>query len=166
MSDRVYNVLFLCTGNSARSILGEALIGKLGGGRFRGYSAGSMPKGAVHPMALDVLRGMGFETEGLRSKSWSEFAAPGAPQMDFIITVCDNAAGETCPVWPGMPMTAHWGVEDPAAVEGEGQRHAFLETLRQLRRRIELFLALPLESIDRMSLANRLGDIGRAEGAA
>ena len=166
MSDRVYNVLFLCTGNSARSILGEALIDKLGGGHFRGYSAGSMPKGAVHPMALDVLRGMGFETQGLRSKSWSEFAAPGAPQMDFIITVCDNAAGETCPVWPAMPMTAHWGVEDPAAVEGEGQRHAFLETLRQLRRRIELFLALPLESIDRMSLANRLGDIGRAEGAA
>lgn len=162
MSEKVYNVLFLCTGNSARSILGEALINKLGAGRFRGFSAGSFPRGEVHPMALDVLHGMGFPTDGLRSKSWSEFASPDSPKMDLIFTVCNNAAGETCPVWPGQPMTAHWGIEDPAAVEGEGQRLAFLEALRQLRQRIELFLALPLDSIDRMSLANRLDDIGRA----
>lgn len=160
MSDHVYNVLFLCTGNSARSILGEALINKLGQGRFRGYSAGSSPKGQVHPMALDVLGGMGFETDGLRSKSWSEFSGPDAPQMDFIFTVCGNAAGEVCPVWPGRPMTAHWGVEDPAAIEGEGQRLAFLDALRQLRRRVELFLALPLASIDEMSLTGRLQAIG------
>ncbi len=160
MSEPVYNVLFLCTGNSARSILGEALINKLGMGRFRGFSAGSYPKGAVHPMALDVLQGMGFDTDGLRSKSWAEFSAPDAPQMHFIFTVCDNAAGETCPVWPGHPMTAHWGIEDPAAIEGEGQRLAFLDALRQLRRRIELFLALPLESIDRMSLNSQLQSIG------
>lgn len=160
MSDQVYNVLFLCTGNSARSIIGEALINKLGEGRFRGFSAGSYPKGSVHPMALDVLQVMGFDTEGLRSKSWAEFSAPDAPQMHFIFTVCDNAAGETCPVWPGQPMTAHWGIEDPAAIEGEGQRLAFLEALRQLRRRIELFLALPIESIDRMSLTSKLQSIG------
>lgn len=160
MSERVYNVLFLCTGNSARSILGEALVNKLGDGRFRGFSAGSFPKGAVHPMALDVLSGMGFETDGLRSKSWSEFSEPGAPVMDFIFTVCDNAAGETCPVWPGKPVSAHWGIEDPAAVEGEGQRHAFLTALSQLRRRVELFLALPIASIDAMSLAGRLQSIG------
>lgn len=160
MSDQVYNVLFLCTGNSARSIIGEALINKLGEGRFRGFSAGSYPKGSVHPMALDVLQVMGFDTEGLRSKSWAEFSAPDAPQMHFIFTVCDNAAGETCPVWPGQPMTAHWGIEDPAAIEGEGQRLAFLEALRQLRRRIELFLALPIENIDRMSLTSKLQSIG------
>lgn len=160
MSEPTYNVLFLCTGNSARSIIGEALINKLGEGRFKGFSAGSYPKGAVHPMALDVLQGMGFATEGLRSKSWSEFSAPDAPQMHFIFTVCDNAAGESCPVWPGHPMTAHWGIEDPAETEGEGQRLAFLEALRQLCRRIELFLALPLESIDRMSLTSRLQSIG------
>ncbi len=163
MTDPIYNVLFLCTGNSARSILGEALINKLGEGRFRGFSAGSYPKGAVHPMALDVLQGMGFDTGGLRSKSWSEFSAPDAPQMHFIFTVCDNAAGETCPIWPGHPMTAHWGIEDPAAIEGEGQRLAFLEALRQLRRRVELFLALPLESIDRMSLTSKLQSIGDQE---
>lgn len=160
MSARVYNVLFLCTGNSARSILGEALVNSLGKGRFRGFSAGSFPKGAVHPMALDVLKGMGFETEGLHSKSWEVFSGPDAPHMDFIFTVCDNAAGETCPIWPGHPVTAHWGIEDPAAVEGEGQRAAFLQALRQLRRRIDLFLALPLESIDRMSLGTRLRAIG------
>ena len=163
MSEKVYNVLFLCTGNSARSILGEALIGKLGNGRFRGFSAGSQPKGIVHPMALDVLRGMGFETGGLRSKSWSKFASPDSPKMDFIFTVCDNAAGETCPVWPGRPMTAHWGIEDPAAIEGDGQRMAFLEALRQLRGRIELFLALPLESLDEMSLARDLRAIGDSQ---
>ena len=160
MSERIYNVLFLCTGNSARSILAEALVEKLGGGHFRGYSAGSQPKGQVHPMALDVLRSTGFETAGLRSKSWREFSAPDAPQMDFVFTVCGNAAGETCPVWPGHPMTAHWGIDDPAAIEGEGQRQAFLAALRQLRRRIELFLALPLDSIDRMSLTRRLQAIG------
>lgn len=169
MSARVYNVLFLCTGNSARSILGEALVNSLGKGRFRGFSAGSFPKGAVHPMALDVLKGMGFETEGLHSKSWEVFSGPDAPHMDFIFTVCDNAAGETCPIWPGHPVTAHWGIEDPAAVEGEGQRAAFLQALRQLRRRIDLFLALPLESIDRMSLGTRLraiGEIAANEDAA
>jgi arsenate reductase len=166
MTGPVYNVLFLCTGNSARSILGEALIDKLGEGRFRGFSAGSYPKGEVHPMALDVLQGMGFDPEGLRSKSWAEFSTPDAPQMHFIFTVCDNAAGETCPVWPGHPMTAHWGIEDPAAIEGEGQRLAFLEALRQLRRRIELFLSLPIESIDRMSLSNKLQSIGDQQAQA
>lgn len=163
MSDRVYNVLFLCTGNSARSIMGEALVNKLGEGRFRGYSAGSQPKGRVHPMAIEVLRAMGFGTEGLRSKSWDEFSGPDAPQMDFIFTVCGNAAGETCPAWPGHPTTAHWGIDDPAAVEGQGQRQAFLEALRYLRRRIELFAALPLESLDRMALASRLQAIGEAK---
>ena len=160
MTDPTYNVLFICTGNSARSILGESLINSLGERRFRGFSAGSDPKGEVHPMALNVLRGMGFDTEGLRSKNWQEFSGPGAPQMDFIFTVCDNAAGESCPVWPGQPVTAHWGLRDPAAVQGEGQHEAFLETLRQLRRRIELFFALPLEAIDRMSLTHKLQLIG------
>jgi arsenate reductase len=164
VSERSYNVLFLCTGNSARSIIGEALIEKLGGERFRGFSAGSTPKGAVHPMALEVLSGMGFATEGLRSKSWSEFAGADAPEMDFVFTVCDNAATESCPVWPGKPMTANWGIADPAVVEGEAQLQAFLEAVRQLRRRIELFLSLPLDSIDRMSLANRLRDIGKTGG--
>lgn len=159
MSGKVYNVLFLCTGNSARSIIGEALINALGHGRFAGYSAGSQPKGRVHPMALDVLRGMGFPAEGLRSKSWDEFSGSQALQMDFIFTVCGNAAEETCPVWPGHPTTAHWGIDDPAAVEGEGQHEAFLDTLRVLRRRIELFIALPFESLDRMSMANRLREI-------
>lgn len=165
MTDKVYTVLFLCTGNSARSIIGEAVMNHDGGGRFRAYSAGSHPKGAVHPMAIDVLRSMGFSTEGLRSKSWDEFAGPDAPQFDFIFTVCDNAAGETCPVWPGHPMTAHWGIEDPAAVEGEGQRDAFMDTLRYLRRRIELLSWLPLESLDQLSMQRKLRDIGRIEGA-
>ncbi len=165
MTDRVYNVLFLCTGNSARSILGEVLLNHDGGGRFKSWSAGSQPKGAVHPMALDVLSGLGFATEGLRSKSWDEFAAPGAPVFDFIFTVCDNAAGEACPVWLGHPMTAHWGIEDPAAVEGEGQREAFMTALRYLRRRIELFLALPLDSLDKMATERKLKEIGRSEGA-
>lgn len=164
MTDHTYNILFLCTGNSARSILGEALVNKLGKGRFRGFSAGSQPKGQVHPMALDILGKMGFETEGLRSKNWQEFASPDAPQMDFIFTVCDNAAGETCPVWPGKPITAHWGLPDPAAVEGEGQREAFLETLRALRHRLELFFELPLASIDRMTISGKLKAI--AEQAA
>ena len=165
MTDRIYNVLFLCTGNSARSILAEALLNKEGAGRFRAFSAGSQPKGAVHPMALEVLGGLGFETGGFRSKSWEEFAAAGAPEIDFIFTVCDNAAGEVCPVWPGKPMTAHWGIEDPAAVEGAGQREAYLKALHFLRNRISLFLALPLESIDRMTLGGKLREIGRLEGA-
>lgn len=166
MAERVYNVLFLCTGNSARSILAEALLNKEGAGRFRAFSAGSFSKGQVHPMSLEVLRSLGFEIEGLRSKSWDEFAGPDAPQIDFIFTVCDDAAGETCPVWPGHPMTAHWGIEDPARVEGEDQRDAFLTALRYLRRRIELFLALPLESIDRLALKSKLREIGRQVGAS
>lgn len=165
MTDKVYNVLFLCTGNSARSILGEVLMNHDGAGRFKAYSAGSQPKGAVHPMALEVLSGLGFSTEGLRSKSWDEFSGPEAPEFDFIFTVCDNAAGEVCPVWLGHPMTAHWGIEDPAAVEGEGQQEAFMQALRYLRRRIELFLALPLESLDTMAMERKLKEIGRMEGA-
>lgn len=165
MSDRIYNVLFLCTGNSARSVLAEALLNKAGIGRFRAFSAGSHPRGAVHPMALEVLDGLGLETEGLRSKSWDEFAVDGAPEIDFIFTVCDNAAGETCPVWPGKPITAHWGIEDPAAIEGPGQRQAFLDALMYMRNRISLFLALPIASIDRMTLGVKLREIGRSEGA-
>ena len=165
MSDKVYNVLFLCTGNSARSILAEAILNKDGAGRFRAYSAGSFPKGAVHPMALQVLSSLGFSTEGLRSKSWDEFAGEGAPPIDFIFTVCDNAAGETCPIWPGHPMTAHWGIEDPAAVEGEGQRDAFVTALRYLRNRIDLFLELPIRALDGMTLQARLHDIGATEGS-
>jgi len=165
MSERIYNVLFLCTGNSARSILGEALLNRDGAGRFRAYSAGSFPKGAVHPMALDVLGSLGFDTAGLWSKSWDEFAKPNAPKFDFIFTVCDAAAGETCPIWPGYPMTAHWGIEDPAAVEGDGQREAFLQALRYLQNRINLFLALPLSSLDEMALRRRLREIGNTEGA-
>jgi arsenate reductase len=166
MSDKVYNVLFLCTGNSARSILGEAVMNKLGEGRFRAYSAGSQPKGEVHPMALSVLNGMGYDTSGMYSKSWDEFSKPGAPEFDFIFTVCDNAAGETCPVWIGHPMTVHWGIEDPAAVEGDGQREAFMQALRYLTNRISLFLTLPLASIDEMAMKQKLKEIGRGEGAS
>lgn len=166
MTDRVFNVLFLCTGNSARSILAEAAMNKLGAGRFRAYSAGSFPKGEVHPMALELLASMRFPVEGLRSKSWDEFAQAGAPEIDFIFTVCDNAAGEMCPAWPGHPITAHWGIEDPAAVEGEGQREAFRQALRYLSTRISLFLALPHESHDRMALAGKLRAIGKTEGAS
>ena len=160
MTDQTYNILFLCTGNSARSVIGEALVNKLGKGRFRGFSAGSQPKGQVHPMTLDILDKMGYETAGLSSKSWQEFAGPDAPQMDFIFTVCDSAAGETCPVWPGKPITAHWGLPDPAAVEGDRQREAFLETLRALRHRLELFFELPLASIDRMTISSKIKAIG------
>jgi arsenate reductase len=160
MTERVQNVLFLCTGNSARSILAEAILNREGKGRFRAFSAGSFPKGEVHPIAAEVLRGLGYPTDDFRSKSWDEFARPGAPEIDFIFTVCDNAAGETCPIWPGHPMTAHWGIEDPAAVEGPGQRSAFLQAYHQLQRRISLFLALPLESIDKMSLQSKLRTIG------
>ena len=166
MSDKIYNVLLLCTGNSARSILGEVLMNKLGEDRFAAYSAGSQPKGNVHPMAIEVLDGFGFPTNGLRSKSWDEFTRPGAPEFDFIFTVCDNAAGESCPVFPGKAITAHWGVEDPAAVEGEDQRKAFLEALTYLKRRIELFLMLPIKSIDEMAMRGRLAEIGREQGAS
>lgn len=165
MTERTYSVLFLCTGNSARSILAESILNHDGADRFNAFSAGSFPKGNVHPMALDVLKGLGFPHEGYRSKSWDEFATEGAPQFDFIFTVCDSAAGETCPIWPGHPMTADWGIEDPAAVEGEGQRDAFVQALRYLRRRIELFLALPLTTIDDMALKAKLKEIGRQEGA-
>ncbi|MBB3862083.1 arsenate reductase [Novosphingobium hassiacum] len=165
MTDKIYNVLFLCTGNSARSILAEAVMNKLGEGRFRAFSAGSQPKGEVHPMALSVLQNMGFDTSGMRSKSWTEFAQADAPRLDFIFTVCDNAAGETCPVWPGKPMTAHWGIEDPASVEGDEQRAAFLQALRYLQNRISLFLTLPHPSIDEMAMRQKLKEIGAAEGA-
>ena len=159
------NVLFLCTGNSARSLLAEAMLNHLGERRFRAWSAGSHPKGVPHPMALDVLRTHGFPTDGLRSKSWHEFAGPDAPRIDLIITVCDNAAGETCPIWPGHPIAAHWGIEDPAAVEGEGQRDAFEMALRYLGNRISLLLALPMESIDELALRAGLRQIGSSEGA-
>ena len=165
-ADRIYNVLFLCTGNSARSIMGEALVNHVGNGRFRGFSAGSTPKGDVNPMTLATLRKAGISTEGLRSKAWDEFAAPGAPKMDFVFTVCDNAAGETCPVWPGQPMTAHWGIEDPAAVTGPDfrQEAAFEDALTYLRNRVAAFMSLPLESIDRMALTSKLRGIGAMEG--
>jgi arsenate reductase len=160
---KVYNVLFLCTGNSARSILAEALLNHWGKGRFHAFSAGSFPKGAVNPMSLEVLRAAGLRTEGYRSKSWGEFAAPGAPAMDFVFTVCDDAAGEVCPVWPGNPMTAHWGVPDPAAVEGPEpvRRKAFRDALLALETRIKLFTSLRLEALDRMSLKRRVDQIGR-----
>ena len=158
---KTYNVLFLCTGNSARSILAEAILNKEGAGRFRAFSAGSFPKGEVHPGALRLLSELDYPTDGYRSKSWDEFAADGAPQLDFIFTVCDNAAGETCPIWPGHPMTAHWGIEDPAAIEGDRQPLAFREAYHALQRRISLFLSLPLESIDELSLQSKLKEIGR-----
>jgi arsenate reductase len=159
----IFNVLFLCTGNSARSIIAEALLNKYGSGRFRAYSAGSHPKGAVHPMALDLLEKLGIPLAGLRSKSWDEFARPGAPTLDFVFTVCDNAAGEICPVWPGQPMTAHWGIPDPAAAEGteDERRKAFADALRQLTNRIRIFTSLPVGKLDRIALQRRLDEIGR-----
>ena len=161
---RVYNVLFLCTGNSARSIMAEVMLNQLGGGRFKAYSAGSHPNGAVNPNAIEMLKGVGLDPGGLRSKSWDEFAQPGAPSMDFILTVCDNAAGEVCPVWPGKPISAHWGVADPAAVEGdEGRkRAAFREAALILRRRVELLTALPDSKLDRLTTQARLREIGKA----
>ena len=163
MNDRHYNVLFLCTGNSARSIIAEALMNHLGQGRFRAFSAGSHPTGRVNPFALEVVQALGFEAGAFRSKSWDEFAGAAAPSLDFVFTVCDNAAGEVCPHWPGQPMTAHWGIEDPAAVEGTDieRRRAFVQAMKHLRRRIELFLNLPLQSIDALALQHRLDDIGR-----
>ena len=166
MTDRIYNVLFLCTGNSARSILAESILTKDGAGRFRAFSAGSQPKGAVNPFALKVLGSFDYPIEGFRSKSWEKFAGPGAPVMDFVFTVCDNAAGEACPVWPGQPMTAHWGIEDPAAVEGlEFERErAFALAARYLKNRILAFTNLPLASIDKLALETELKQIGRSEG--
>ena len=160
---RVYNALFLCTGNSARSIMAEAMLNHLGRGRFRAYSAGSHPAGAVNPFAIELLQGGGLPTGGLRSKNWDEFAKPGAPRMDFILTVCDNAAGEACPVWPGKPIAAHWGVADPAAVDGtdEQKRAAFKAAANVLRRRIELLVALPDSKLEDMSAQSRLREIGR-----
>lgn len=167
MSEQTYNALFICTGNSARSILAEVLMNDLGHGRFRGYSAGSFPKGEVHPYAVDLLRSLGLPVEGLRSKSWDEFAKPGAPQMDFVFTVCDQAAGEVCPIWPGNPVTAHWGVADPAAVTGleTAKRQAFRNAFDILRRRIEIFTSLRPDALDRMALQRRVEDIGHIETA-
>jgi arsenate reductase len=167
MSERPCNVLFLCTGNSARSILAESITNKWGKGRFRGFSAGSQPNGTVNPLALDLLKGLDFPTEGLRSKSWDEFAGPGGTQFDFVITVCDNAAGETCPVWPGMPITAHWGIPDPAAVEGTEmeKKAAFTLAFKAMDRRIKLFLRLPVASIDQMRIKDRMDEIGRIDDA-
>ncbi|OWZ89234.1 ArsR family transcriptional regulator [Sinorhizobium sp. LM21] len=163
MSDKVYNVLFLCTGNSARSIIAEAILNRLGMGKFKAYSAGSQPKGEVHPFALQLLKGLNYDTSFARSKAWDEFAAPGAPQIDFVFTVCDNAAAEVCPVWPGQPMTAHWGLPDPAGAEGsEAERHfAFAETYRMLNNRISFFVSLPMPSLDKLALQKRLDEIGR-----
>ena len=168
MADRPFNVLFLCTGNSARSIVAESLVNHWGLGRFRGYSAGSHPKGAVHPLALELLKKMSLPTAGLRSKSWDEFAAPGAPSLDFVFTVCDNAAAESCPVWPGQPLSAHWGVPDPAAVVGAaaGSWLAFRDVLRTLENRIRIFTSLPLASLDRIRLKEQLDAIGKTAAPA
>lgn len=164
MQDKTYNVLVLCTGNSARSILGEVLFNALGKGRFRAYSAGSQPAGRVNPGALEWLQSQGYETGALRSKSWDEFAAPGAPEFDFIFTVCDNAAGEVCPVWPGKPATAHWGIPDPAHVVGEeARRAAFKRAAEQLAHRIQLFMSLPIEKLDKLALHQKLAEIGQIE---
>jgi arsenate reductase len=160
---RIYNILVLCTGNSARSILAEALFNTLGAGRFKSYSAGSHPTGRVNPFAIEQVRALGYPVDDLRSKSWDEFAQPGAPEMDFIVTVCDNAAGEVCPLWPGQPVTAHWGFADPATGVGteDEKRAAFAQTLRQIRNRVQLFLSLPLETLDRMAIESRMKAIGR-----
>ena len=162
MAEKTYNVLFICTGNSARSVLAEALMNDAGRGRFRAYSAGSHPTGIVNPRALETLRAMGVSASGARSKNWDEFAQADSPPMDFVFTVCDNAAGETCPVWPGQPMTAHWGLPDPAAVEGseEEKRLAFRDAAVTLKRRIDLMLSLPLASLDALAIRRELGDIG------
>lgn len=163
MNDKIYHVLFLCTGNSARSIMSESYLNARGTGRFKAFSAGSHPTGSVNPLALETLKSMGFPTEGLRSKTWDEFAVPGAPPLDFAFTVCDKAAGEVCPIWPGQPITAHWGAEDPAAVSGpdEVKRRAFERVALELGRRIDLFLSLPLASLDAMAIQRRLREIGK-----
>ena len=164
MTDHVFNVLFLCTGNSARSILAECILNREGKGRFRAFSAGSHPKGQVHPFAVELLKKLNHPTAALRSKSWDEFAASGAPQLDFVFTVCDNAANEVCPIWPGQPMTAHWGLPDPAAAEGtEAEKHfAFADAYRMLLNRISIFTSLPMRSLDRLSLQKHLDEIGRS----
>ncbi len=163
MAERTYDVLFLCTGNSARSIFGEAILNKAGGGRFMAYSAGSQPAGTVHPFARDLLQQLDYAVGTLRSKSWDEFALPGAPALDFVFTVCDDAAAETCPIWPGQPMSAHWGIPDPVRAQGTDaeKRLAFAEAYRMLNNRIQAFLALPLASLDRLSLKNKLDAIGK-----
>ena len=165
--DQPFNVLFLCTGNSARSIMAEAILNKVGAGKFRAYSAGSQPKGRVHPETLKLLQSLGYDTSACRSKSWSKFANPGAPLLDFVFTVCDNAAGEACPLWPGQPMTAHWGIPDPAEAKGNPAEVAlaFKDTYRMLHQRIGVFTALPLRSLDKLSLQAKLRDIGRMAGA-
>ncbi|MBV9289473.1 MAG: arsenate reductase ArsC [Hyphomicrobiales bacterium] len=167
MRDSEYNVLFLCTGNSARSVIAESILRKDGAGRFKAFSAGSHPKGAVNPFALKVLDAYGYPTDGFRSKSWDEFAAPGSLQLDFVFTVCDTAAGEACPIWPGQPMTAHWGIEDPAALEGSDveKERAFNTAFRYLKNRITVFTSLPIRSLDKLTLNARLHEIGRLEGA-
>jgi arsenate reductase (thioredoxin) len=164
MPDRIFNVLFLCTGNSARSIMGEAVLNREGVGKFKGYSAGSQPKGRIHPYTLDLLKKLNHPSRDLRSKDWGEFAKDGTPKLDFVFTLCDEAANEVCPVWPGQPMTAHWGMPDPAAVEGKEaeKRLAFAETYRMLRNRISAFVNLPMASLDRLSLQKRLVDIGKS----
>lgn len=163
MPDKTYSILFLCTGNSARSVMAEALMNRLSQNRFRAYSAGSHPAGQVNPLTLELLSRKGFATEGLRSKNWDEFAQSGAPAMDFVVTVCDRAAGEVCPVWPGQPMTAHWGFEDPAAAPGndEARRKVFEKVFIEIARRVELMLALPVEKLDRLALERQVRDIGR-----
>lgn len=168
MTDRIYNVMFLCTGNTARSIMAEAILRLDGLDHFRAFSAGSHPKGEVNPFALKVLESYDYPIAGLRSKSWNEFSSSDLPVMDFVFTVCDNAAAETCPVWPGHPMTAHWGIDDPAAVEGPDieKEKAFVQAFKFLKTRIGLFLSLPLASIDKMALGSKLHEIGRAEGAS
>lgn len=168
MTGQTYNVLFLCTGNTARSIMAEGILRKDGAARFNAYSAGSHPKGTVNPFAIRTLEAHGYPTDGYRSKSWDEYAEAGAPRMDFVFTVCDNAAGETCPVWIGQPMTAHWGVEDPAVVEGSDidKERAFATAFRHLRNRISVFVNLPLEKIDALSLGRKLKEIGALEGAS
>jgi arsenate reductase len=167
MADRAFNVLFLCTGNSARSIIAEAILNRIGAGKFRAHSAGSQPKGQVNPRTLQLLRSLNYDTAMLRSKSWSEFARPGAPPLDFVFTVCDNAAGEACPVWPGQPVTAHWGAPDPAEATGSDAEIAlaFKDAYRMLERRIGIFVALPIRSLDQLTLQKRLREIGRQEGA-
>ena len=168
MSNHPFNVLFLCTGNSARSVLAEGILRKDGAGRFHALSAGSHPKGAINPFALKVLESYGYPTVGYRSKNWDEFAAPGAPVMDFVFTVCDSAAGEACPIWPGQPMTAHWGIEDPAAVQGADieKERAFVTAFRYLKNRISIFISLPIRSLDKMALGAKLREIGQMEGAS
>ena len=165
MNHKPFNVLFLCTGNSARSIMAESILNQLGGGQFVAYSAGSSPTGKINPFALELLKQNRIPTDGLRSKAWDEFAEPGSPHLDFVFTVCDNAAGETCPIWPGQPMTAHWGIADPAAVQGSDvdKRHAFFNAFRELSQRIRIFTSLPLRSLDTIKLQERLNAIGQSK---